>query len=137
MDMSAAMAYFGRLDSYPDTWDDETKEIAFRATVTAGYYARGLACSDPNLRHVQHLCGEVICDRLAEIERRGWTARADKYLQYERSAFSLGAMLAWAHGKRREAIEWRRWLAEKIANGGQTRRGDGGSGRFRTDENPA
>jgi hypothetical protein len=133
MDMGTAMAHFGMLDSYPDSWDEETKEIAFRATVTAGYYARGLACSDPNLAHVQHLCGEVIYERLAEIERRGWTARADKYLQYQGSAFSLGAMLSWAHGKRLEAFRWRKALAEKIANGGQTRRDGNGGGRFRTE----
>ena len=126
--MDCSTAYFGRLESYPDAWDEETKAIAFIAGVTARYYARALACDDPQ---VHHLCGEVIYDRLAEIDRRGWTARADKYMQFEGSAFSLPAMLAWAHGKRQEAIEWRHRLSEKIANGGQTRCTT--ASRFRTE----
>jgi hypothetical protein len=129
--MQCSTAYFGRLESYPDAWDEETKAIAFMAGVTARYYARGLACDKPETLHVQHVCAEVIYDRLAEIDRRGWTARADKYMQFEGSAFSLPAMLAWAHGKRREAIEWRRRLAEKIATGGQTKRAT--ASRFRTE----
>jgi hypothetical protein len=121
--MQCSTAHFGiNLDSYPATWDDETKSIAFMASVTARYYARGLASSNPDLLHVQHLCAEVVYDRLAEIDRRGWTARADKYMQFEGSAFSLPAMLRWAYDKRSEALEWRKALALKIANGGQSKR---------------
>jgi hypothetical protein len=130
--MQCSTTHFGiNLETYPATWDDETKSIAFMASVTARYYARGLACSDPNLLHVQHLCAEVVYDRLQEIERRGWTARADKYMQFEGSAFSLPAMLRWAYDKRREALEWRLALAERIANGGQSKRAT--ASRFRTE----
>jgi hypothetical protein len=101
------------------------------ASVTARYYARGLACDKPETLHVQHLCAEVVYDRLAEIDRRGWTARADKYMQFEGSAFSLPAMLRWAHDKRQQAFEWRRALAERIATGGQTKRAT--ASRFRTE----
>jgi len=131
--MQCSTAHFGyNLDSYPATWDEETKSIAFMASVTARYYARGLACGDPGLLHVQHLCAEVVYDRLAEIDRRGWTARADKYMQLEGSAFSLPAMLRWAHEKRQQAFRWRSDLAERIATGGQTKRAT--ASRFRTGE---
>lgn len=128
--MQCSTAHFGQLESYPSSWDEETKSIAFMAGVTARYYARGTACTD---QHVQFTCAEVIYDRLAEIDRRGWTARADKYMQHDKSAFSLASMLAWAYGKRREGFEWRKRLAEKIEGGGKTTRTSTRS-RFSTGE---
>jgi len=126
--MQCSTAYFGTLESYPSTWDEETRSVAFMAGVTCRYYARGTACED---KHVQYLCAEVVYDRLAEIERRGWTARAEKYMQFDHSAFGWPSMLRWAHDKRQEGFAWRRDYAERIANKGTSKRST--ASRFRTD----
>ncbi len=110
--------------SYPAQWDEQSKDIAMYADITASYYARACAATDPSDKG---MFADIINGRLAEIRRRGWGDRVEKYLDVSGSTFDLRRMDAWAH---REARAFRDWLEARAA-GRQSGSGGGLAGGHR------
>jgi len=116
------------MPTYPAQWDEESKSVAFYAAVTAGYYARACAVTDPSDKG---MFADIIGGRLAEIKRRGWGERIDKYLDVSGSTFDLRRMEAWAQRARREAYEAYKARMERVKSGGKVGGGrSGGHRRF-------
>jgi hypothetical protein len=120
------------LPSYPANWDEASKDVAMYADVTAGYYARACAVTDTSDKG---MFADVIAARLAEINRRGWGDRVEKYLDVSGSTFDLRHMDAWAHRARREAYEAHKARIERAKSGGNFGGGrSGGHRRFSSPE---
>jgi hypothetical protein len=99
------------LTTYPATWDEASKDLAMYADITAGYYARACAATDPSDKG---MFSDIIGGRLAEIRRRGWFERVEKYLDVSGSTFDLRRMEAWAQ---RESRAFRQWQEGRVAAG--------------------
>jgi hypothetical protein len=91
------------LSQFPANWDEEAKDLAFHAGLTASYYARALSAQSVFERG---MFADILGDRLAEIKRRGWVERADKYLDWSGSTFDLLHMAAWVDRALRECREF-------------------------------
>jgi hypothetical protein len=116
------------LPEYPHEWDELTRQVAFHVGVTKTYYERGIRSEDWQERG---MVAAILIERIAEIMRRGWHDRANKYLTFEGGLETIDRIDQWACN---QLAEYRRCLENQKQRKG-TNGGYGGNGRFAKSKN--